>query len=412
MPKNRSMKSAVALGVMAVVGSFIVPSSANAAPVASSWTQPGYNGAWNQANLTEKTLTVGNVKSVNLRRTYTGVSKSPNECFSADSDSATNSVISGGYLFTSIRDSVARTSLKTGVTSWRRNPLSASDGDEDKNVQLAVSGNTVVVTFEDCQSNSAPSSDVYALNAATGATVWSHRLSSSAEHISVSGSYLVLSGGVDTDGHPVIVYKLATGVIVWQRVLDFSCDPFDSDLTAIVEGGQVITCSTSEEDPLHTVEADSLATGSVTWTLAASDINVIRGDTDAVATGHQLYLSTPNGIIDVNPKNGADKFTMAGATSIDAVSGTTVYGSCGSNLCAFNIAFGSLAWSVPNPTSGTISAWADDVLYMSDGSSINDSNGVVLTHTRIAGLVVVGDGYVVVRGGSSRVVNIYGLPNS
>ena len=66
-----------------------------------------------------------------------------------------------------------------------------------------------------------------------------------------------------------------------------------------------------------------MATGSVTWPWLLTTISVIRGDTDAVATGHQLYLNTPNGIIDVNPKNGATKFTMAGATSIDAVSGTT-----------------------------------------------------------------------------------------
>ena len=411
MTKNRSIKSAVALGVIAVVGSLIVPSSANAAPPISSWTQPGYNGARNQANLTEKTLTVGNVKSVDLRRTYTGVPKSPNDCFSADSGQATNSVVSGGYLFTSIHDSVARTSLKTGVTSWRRDPVSGSDKAEDENIELAVSGNIVIVTFRDCESQSAPSSNVYALNAATGATVWTHRSAVANELLSVSGSYLVLSGGTDTDGHPVTVYKLDTGVMVWQHFLDFSCDN-DGKLTAIVEGGQVISCSTHEDDPVNTVEADSLATGSVTWTLAASDVSVIRGDTDAVATGHQLYVNTPNGIIDVNPKNGATKFTMAGATSIDAVSGTTAYGTCGSNLCAFNIAFGSLAWSVPNPSSGTISAWADDVLYMSDGSSINDSNGAVLTHTRIAGAVVVGDGYVVVRGENSRVVEIYGLPNS
>ena len=49
---------------------------------------------------------------------------------------------------------------------------------------------------------------------------------------------------------------------------------------------------------------------------------------------------------------------------------------------------------------------------MSDGSSINDSNGVVLTHTRVAGPVVVGDGYAVVGRGTGRVVDIYGLPNS
>ena len=158
MSKKRSIRTAMAFGVMAVLGLFIVPSSANATPPTSSWTQPGYNGARNQANSTEKTLTVSNVKSVNLRRTYTGLPKSPqNDCFSPDGGQAANSVVSGGYLFTSIHDAVARTSLKTGVTSWRRDPLpDRRCRAEEMNVELAVSGNIVIVTFLDCESHSAP----------------------------------------------------------------------------------------------------------------------------------------------------------------------------------------------------------------------------------------------------------------
>ena len=411
MFKISSITSAVAVGVLAAGGLFAIPSVVNAAPTTSSWTQPGYNGARNEANLTEKTLTVGNVKSVGLRRTYTGPSNSgKNDCYFSGNES-TDPVISNGFLFTSVNESVARTSLKTGVTSWRRDPLPVDGGRvEGENIEMAVSGGLVIVTMLDCTSHSAPFGTVYALNANTGATVWQQFSDPAGMQISVSGSYLVLSGGTDTDGTGITVYKLATGAMVWQHIHGSPCNDFQE--TAIVEGGQVISCTGEDSDDVKTVEADSLATGSVTWQLAADSISVIRGDTDAVATGHQLYLNTPNGIIDVNPKNGATKFTMAGATSIDAVSGTTVYGSCGSNLCAFNIAFGSLAWRVPNPTTGTISAWADDVLYMSDGSSINDSNGVVLTHIRAAGPVVVGDGYVVVGGDTSRVVDIYGLPNS
>lgn len=412
MRRNSFITTVLTAAVMTLVGMFLAPAPVSANTATSSWIQPGYNGARNEANLTENTLTMGNVRSVGLRRTYTGsATSSRNEC-SFLGNRATNSVVSGGYLYTSINEVVARTNLKTGVTSWRRDPLPAFSGGhvDGLNIELAVSGGLVIVTMLDCESQSDPNGFVFALNSNSGATVWTASSDPAAIHISVSGSFLVLSGGSDTSGYDIVAYRLTTGVLLWQNSYDVPCS--DTVTNAIIEGGKVISCTNQQDGGPNTIEADTLATGSVAWSLTVDATTVIRGDTDAVATGHQLYLDGPSGIIDVNPKTGATKFTMAGATSIDAVSSTMVFGTCGSNLCAFNIAFGSPAWSVPNPSSGNISAWADGLLYMSDGSTINDTNGAVLTRTRISGVVVVGDGYVVVGGSGSRVVDIYGLPGS
>ena len=375
---------------------------AAAATTASPWVQYGYNGARSNANLAEKTLTTANVKTVTYLRSVAAPPIIGDQACEDSRLSIASPIVVGTQLFDVSSGTLSAFVLTTGVAQWHVTPEARRDVVYEA---LASADGLVFVGYQDCESASAPSGEILAYKATTGAPVWSYSVEG-LNGIAVSGDYVVPFGTNSNDGAEVDVLKAATGALVWTRDLPVGGGP------AIIEGGQVVhqyvDPSTGEGDG---IEADALTTGKETW--IRTDVSLIRGETDAVATGHHLYSLTASGsVVDLNPKSGSTKFTMPGATTIEVASPTLVFGDCtGGKRCAYNIADGSLAWQETNPSGGEPSIWANGILFMTDGSAVNATTGAIITSSILqnGGPTIIANGYILVKT-DLRIIDIYGLP--
>lgn len=166
----------------------------------------------------------------------------------------------------------------------------------------------------------------------------------------------------------------------------------------------------------YVLEADKLATGALVWTKPGV-WDVQRGDTDAAATGHHIYarLNGTGPVTDINPANGATRFTLPASTAVLAVdSSRGTYANCNANdLCAYNIATGALIWTAPNEGAPN-AAEADGVLYLSSGLILATTTGKTLANLPLYSQntnLVAGDGRIAAID-DSRIIDLYGLTGS
>ena len=94
--------------------------------------------------------------------------------------------------------------------------------------------------------------------------------------------------------------------------------------------------------------AASVSTGSVAWRKPGHwGVGVERADAVGTAAKY-LYVGSDTVM---NPATGATRFTLSGATRIDAVDATRVYANCGDVVCAFTKATGVRLWTSTVPAS-------------------------------------------------------------
>jgi hypothetical protein len=154
----------------------------------------------------------------------------------------------------------------------------------------------------------------------------------------------------------------------------------------------------------------------------AGDFAVSRGDRPGFDSTHVFTNS-----VALDTGTGATRYTMAGATRVDAVGTNRVFGACGTVVCAFDKATGARAWTstiapsvdVADSPSGieffVRAASAATLLYLPTGQVLNSSTGKVITRlwTGQARSMSVGNGYVVaVLESSPRVMDVFGLPGT
>ena len=223
----------------------------------------------------------------------------------------------------------------------------------------------------------------------------------------LTGSYVVISGSSVNDGQVTEVVQAATGSVVWEADT-WSCS---DQVGAIVVAAEVIwTRCSNTGDGSETFEAASLTTGKVLWTRAGS-WTIIRGDSDGATTGHHVFALDSSGVVnDINPKTGATRYTLAGATTVLA-DDTRIYASCTSGLCAFDTATGAPEWTNDNEAPA-VAADADGVLYLNDGDALVGSTGSLIRQVFPGGgAFAVGDGRIAVIS-DCRIIDLYGLPGS
>jgi hypothetical protein len=349
-------------------------------------------------------LTRANVSNVQYLRSVVA----PPVGDSCTDPSPTAPVLTGGRIYAAVNGSIVATNASTGAVVWKVTP----DPELlDFFESIAVSNGLVIVSEEDCESQSDPDGAIEAFKATNGAKVWSHPAGFSVDRMVVSGADVVETGDSAGGGQQTSVLKVATGAVVWSKSVFAECA---NSRNVVVVAGQVVwnRCNASNGSSL--LEGDALATGTRTWTRTGAWA-IERGDTDAT-TGHHLYAVNGSGAVsDLNPSTGATRFTLTGSGAVLAVDATNAYATCTTaSVCAYSKATGAKAWTSSTPHSDGLAAEANGVLYLTDGSALSTASGATITSlwdTDSATALVIGDGRIAVVN-DPRVLDLYGLAGS
>jgi outer membrane protein assembly factor BamB len=254
---------------------------------------------------------------------------------------------------------------------------------------------------------------LYALNTSTGALVWSGGFPDGREisDATVAGSYVIAEGN-DAIGPVAGVVNLNNGSSVWES---YGCG--GNPLAMVVD--LVVMSSGCDAQFNPTLQANSLATGTLLWSLPGN-WGIQRGDLSG-SLGKHLYATNPSGtVVDLNPLNGQVGYSLNGAMSVLAVDASRVYATCGSStdqfLCAYNISTGALEWENPLLTA-SLAAEADGVLYLQSGAVLNAATGQTITtppgsFLPEASAIAVGDGRVAIVTAVTNppALDLFGLP--
>ncbi len=237
--------------------------------------------------------------------------------------------------------------------------------------------------------------NVYALNASTGAQLWSY-----ATGYWVFSSPAVANGVVYIGSRDFNVYALnaSTGAYLWS----FATQYYVETSPAVANG---VVYVTSDDGKLYALNA---STGAELWSYTTG--NFFEGS-PAVANGVVYFGSVDNNVYALNANTGAKLWSYpAFVISTPAVANGVVYiGSSDGNLYALNASTGAKLWSYA--AGGGTPAVANGVVYVgcSDGlCALNASTGAKLwSNTDGGGTPAVANGVVYSSGAGD--VNVYAL---
>ena len=372
----------------------------------AGWYDADSNAAHSRANLAEKVLTPSAVTKVRyLRSVVAPQTRSP-----CGPGRIAAPLPFGGFLYAVTNSGVTKYNPATGRLIWR-SKLSRYYIYNS----LAISGNLVIVGGPGCQSASQPGGIIYALNASTGARVWSSgNGGATISDVVKVGSY-VITVGSDAAGYEASVLNLSDGTSAWHM---FGC-LYVSSPPALVVGLVVMTYGCDSQGRSD-IQARNLATGALEWSLPVG-WTLQRGDLSGAA-GKHLYATDPAGTVrGLNPQTGQAEYSLSQAHRVLAVDASRVYAACGPrgfDVCGYNISTGAPEWQVTYPrpltVSPTLAAEADGVLYLDTGVALNAATGKVIRRlwpAIHATALAVGDGRIGVVS-EPRVLDLYGLPGS
>lgn len=311
---------------------------------------------------------------------------------------------------------LAALDLTTGNQLWQRDV--DPDGLSRSSVQAVVGGRVFVAQL-DCLSASDPNGTVRAFDAATGAPLWTFESDGGVggtggiNGIAVDGNLVLATGTSEGNGLTVNVLNAATGAVVWSRH-GGACPVAPRIVNGLVYYQECDSGGTE-------LVAARLLDGAVIWR-KTGDFAVTRGDRPGSDSTHVFTNS-----VAIDSDTGATRYTLAGATRVDAVGTNRVFGACGIVVCAFDKATGARAWTstiaasvdtIDFPSGADFNvraAVAATLLYLPTGQVLNTGTGKVVTRlwTGQALSMSVGDGYVLaVLKSSPRVLDVFGLPGT
>jgi hypothetical protein len=407
---SKTLVSAVTLLAAAglVAGSGTAALGASAATISPGpWAQTDYNAAMSQANLGESTLTPATLSKVGYLRSVTAA-PDPVEFGCNPDQGYVAPILAGGDLYALANSRLVAYQASTGHRLWQRVPDPTwSSGF----FSLAMSGNLVIVGSEYCGSVSAPSGNIQAYSAATGAPEWSAPANSTEGPMSamVVADGLVIGSGSSSDAGTIVsAHQASDGKLVWQQ--SYGCA--NEAGPAVVVGGVVIfaACTNSNDTPF--LQGDSLATGALLWQRSGT-WQVQRGDL-ATSAGKNVFAISGGSVFDLNPQTGATRYTLTGAASVLAVGSSEVYANCSATyVCGYQLSDGHQLWQQPYGIQ-QLAAEAGGVLYFDDGQALNATSGAPLSYVwqgPDATALAVGEGRIAVVD-DPRVLDLYGLPGS
>jgi outer membrane protein assembly factor BamB len=373
----------------------------------SPWSQTDSDPAASRANPAEHVLSPSAITKVKHLRSIVGPVIPPRA--SCETSMVAPALVGGDlYVITNAR--LSKYDAATGKLIWRRNPDPSFDTAYES---LSVSGGLVVVAGPGCEGESQPGGSVYALNASTGARVWSRVFDNEIYQTVVDNGYVVAEGE-DAAGDYTYVLSLSTGKTAWDIT---SCDGSPSSVPVPLVVDNLVMSTECVNNGKPVIEANNLATGTVVWSLHGS-WRFQRGD----LSGQQVYATNPAGaVVALNPQTGKLEYSLEQAGKVLAVDNSRAYTTChkGEDVCAYNVSTGALEWR-DTQLSGTprIAAEADGVLYLDFGVALNAATGrfiktiwVPQSNRRPANAIAVGDGLIAV-GSEPRLLDLFGLPGS
>ena len=402
------------LAAAGLAGGAAAPALASGA--GGDWTQADHDASGNRANTTATQITAANAATVSDLRGFAAPAYPPDQ-FGQCAEGWTGEVVAGKRAYAIKTGRLAALDLTTGNQLWQRNV--DPDGLSRSFVQAVVGGRVFVAQL-DCLSASDPNGTVRVFDAATGSPLWTFEQNGGVggtggiNGIAVDGNLVLASGTSEGNGLTVNVLDAATGALVWSRRGD-ACP-----VAPRIVGEQVYYQECGTGQPTELVAA-RLLDGEVAWR-KTGDFAVTRGDRPGLGSTHVFTDS-----VALDTGTGATRYTMAGATRVDAVGTNRVFGACGRVVCAFDKATGARAWtstiapSVDRSESpsgiefNVRAAVAATLLYLPTGQVLNTSTGKVVTRlwTGQARSMSVGNGYVVAALESSpRVLDVFGLPGT
>ncbi len=175
---------------------------------------------------------------------------------------------------------------------------------------------------------------LFALNATTGAQIWSYQISSAC----VGASPVVAAGTVymaTLSRRGVIALNAQTGALRWDSNLQIYCS------TPVIDNGVLYVGSTD-----HHVYALDATTGATLWRYATG--NQVIYCSPAVANGTVYIGSTDGSLYALNASTGALvwSFAAGGVESSPAVvNGTVFFGSVNGDVYALDAATGRELWT-------------------------------------------------------------------
>ena len=409
-------KKQVLVAIVAAAGLIAGAGPALASGVGGDWTQADHDASGNRANTTATQISATNAATVTDLRAV-GAPAYPVDQEGQCAEGWSVPVIAGKRAYAMKTGRLAVVDLTTGNQVWQR------DVDPDglsQSIVRAVVGGRVFVSQLSCLSASDPNGTVRAFDAATGAPLWTYEQAGGVGRvggingIAVDGNLVLATGSSEGNGLTIAVLNAATGAEVWVRH-GGACPVAPRVVDGLVYYQDCDTGDTSQ------LIAARLLDGVIVWR-KTGDFAVVRGDRPGSDSTHVFTDS-----VAIDTENGATRYTMAGATRVDAVGTNRVFGACGRVVCALDKATGARAWTStvaasvdpPGSPSGIDenirAAVAATLLYLPTGQVLNTSNGKVVTRlwTGQAVAMTVGNGYVVaVPAASPRVLDVYGLPGT
>jgi outer membrane protein assembly factor BamB len=320
----------------------------------------------------ETVLGVGNVGGVQLKWKFT--TTGPTEDFSP-------AVVNGVVYFGS-GDNVYALNASTGAQLW-----SYATGYWVFS-SPAVANGVVYIGSRDF--------NVYALNASTGAYLWSF-----ATQYYVETSAAVANGVVyvTSDDGKLYALNASTGAELWS----YTTGNFFEGSPAVANG---VVYFGSVDNNVYALNAN---TGAKLWSYPAFVIS-----TPAVANGVVYIGSSDGNLYALNASTGAKLWSYAAGGGTPAVANGVVYVGCSDGLCALNASTGAKLWS--NADGGGTPAVANGVVFSSGTGDVNvyalnASTGATLWSYAAGGTPAVANGVVYFgsggSGGQSFVGNVY-----
>jgi outer membrane protein assembly factor BamB len=402
----------VLVAAVAAAGLFTAAVPAFAAGAGGDWPQADHDASGNRANTTATQITAANAARVTDLRAL-GARAYPPDQVGQCAEGWTGEVVAAKKVYAVRTGRLVAVDLTTGNQLWQRDVDPAG---QSRPVVRAVVDGRVFVSQLSCQSASDPAGAVRAYDAVTGAPLWTAEQSRGVggiNGIAVDGRFVLATGTSQGNGQTIAVLDAATGADVWRRNGD-NCPV----APRIVR--QQVYYQECGAQPTALVAA-RLADGVVVWR-KPGDFAVTRGDRPGLDATHVFTDS-----VALDPATGATRFTMAGATRVDAVGTNRVFGACGTVVCAFDKATGARAWTstiAPSVDTGGSDSGIDDpvraavaatLLYLPTGQVLNSTTGALVARlwTGQARSMSVGDGYVLaVPESSPRILDVYGLPGA
>jgi outer membrane protein assembly factor BamB len=317
--------------------------------VSTDWPQYRDGARHHGYNSTENVLSASNVSGIDVAwsaATGNSIDSSPAVVTQVTGSKSGPPMIHSTVYVGSTDDNVYALNATTGATVW-----SFATGGEVESSPAVVNG-VVYVGSDD--------GNVYALNATNGTEKWSFTIGSPVSSPAVAGG-VVYAASENGDVHAL---NATTGAQLWNFVTDESLGSSPS-----VANGKVYIGAGG------TVYAINAATGAQVWSNNPFDGSPVGGST-AVAYG-KVYVAFNDGdVVAFNAATGAQVWSTlteseASATSPAVANGVVYFGSSDGNVYAFSAFTGNQLWSSPiGSVLESSPAVANGVLYI--GSTDNN----------------------------------------